>query len=154
MGEQVLTLRGNTALASRQRLLGTHTVYNLEVKGLHNFLVGRQGVVVHNSCFQLVKDFIIREGKLPDHYITKQQAFDLGWVPNQGNLQDIAPGKWIGGDIFHNSEGKLPTKPGRVWREADINYKGGLRGAERLLYSNDGLFYKTVDHYQTFTIVD
>ncbi len=37
-------------LASKEKLPGTHTVYNLEVRELHNFLVGNAGVVVHNSC--------------------------------------------------------------------------------------------------------
>ena len=118
---------------------------------MHNFLVTGVGVVVHNSCFNLVKNFLKREGRLPDNYITKQQARDLGWVPNQGNLDQVAPGKWIGGDVFGNYEGKLPSAPGRIWKEADINYQGGFRGPERLLYSNDGLFYKTTDHYETFT---
>ncbi|OOM15886.1 ribonuclease domain-containing protein [Clostridium saccharobutylicum] len=45
----------------------------------------------------------------------------------------------------------MPDAPGRVWREADINYTSGFRGDERILYSNDGLIYKTSDHYKTFT---
>ena len=30
-------------------------------------------------------------------------------------------------------------------------YGGKKRGAERVLYSSDGLYYYTSDHYQTFT---
>ncbi|MBL4977274.1 hypothetical protein I5F16_12610 [Bacillus halotolerans] len=48
----------------------------------------------------------------------------------------------MGGDIYKNSEKRLP--------EADINYTTGYRGNGRLLYSNDGLIYKTTDHYITF----
>ncbi|WP_374115531.1 hypothetical protein [Bacillus atrophaeus] len=36
-----------------------------------------------------------------------------------------------------------------MWREADINYITGYRGNVRLLYSNDGLIYKTTDHSKT-----
>ena len=62
----------------------------------------------------------------------------------------VAPGKSIGGDIFYNDKKLLPDTPGRVWYEADINYTFGYRGNDRLLYSNDGMFYKTTDHYETF----
>ena len=44
----------------------------------------------------------------------------------------------------------LPDKDGRKWFECDINYEGGFRNAERLVYSNDGLIYYTADHYKTF----
>ena len=53
-------------------------------------------------------------------------------------------------DIYKNREGKLPSAPGRVWHEADINYNKGYRNRERILYSNDGLIFVTYDHYQTF----
>ena len=39
---------------------------------------------------------------------------------------------------------------GRVWYEADINYDGGYRSNDRILYSNDGLIFVTYDHYKTF----
>jgi len=50
IGEEVLTYQGSSKVASKERLLGTHKVYNLEVKDLHNFLAGDVGVVVHNGC--------------------------------------------------------------------------------------------------------
>jgi len=37
-----------------------------------------------------------------------------------------------------------------VWYEADINYTGGARNRERVVYSNDGLVFVTYDHYHTF----
>ncbi|MCL1043680.1 hypothetical protein L2712_18800 [Shewanella marisflavi] len=103
------------------------------------------------NSFDDVSDYIRKNGVLPDNFITKKDARALGWDPKKGNLQDIAPGKSIGGDIFHNSEGGLPSSNGRVWREADINYSSGYRGNDRLLYSSDGLMYKTTNHYKTFT---
>ena len=56
----------------------------------------------------------------------------------------------IGGDYFGNREGLLPEEDGRDYFEADVNYDGGYRGAERLVYSNDGLIYYTDDHYDSF----
>lgn len=102
------------------------------------------------TTFQGVANYIHKYGTLPDNFITKEEAEELGWEPGE-NLWDYAPGKSIGGDIFTNSEGSLPDADGRVWHECDINYHGGHRGSDRLVYSNDGLIYGTSDHYETFT---
>ena len=88
-------------------------------------------------------------GKLPSNFITKDKARKLGW--DGGDLSEYAPGKSIGGDVFGNREGSLPDESGRSWYECDINYNGGSRGAERIVFSNDGLIYYTDDHYETFT---
>jgi len=103
------------------------------------------------NSFDDVAGYIQRNRKLPDNFITKDQARALGWKPQKGNLAEVAPEKSIGGDLFKNTEGKLPLAPGRIWYEADINYSSGFRGDNRILYSNDGLIYKTTDHYSTFT---
>ena len=87
---------------------------------------------------------------LPDNYITKNEAKDLGWVNSKGNLDEVAPGKSIGGDRFGNYEGQLPDKKGRKYFECDIDYKGGYRDSKRIIFSNDGLVYYTEDHYETF----
>lgn len=89
--------------------------------------------------------------KLPSNYITKKKAMELGWKNEEGNLWEVTEQMSIGGDVFGNREGKLPKKDGRKWYECDINYEGGYRGAERIVYSNDGLIYYTNDHYETFT---
>ncbi|NWF55238.1 MAG: ribonuclease [Syntrophaceae bacterium] len=88
--------------------------------------------------------------KLPPKFVTKDQARKLGWNPGS-NLwgYDRLKGKSLGGDLFGNREGKLPNGK-RVWREADLDYKGGKRGSKRIVYSNDGLRMITVDHYKTF----
>ena len=88
--------------------------------------------------------------KLPSYYISKKQARKAGWQDWKGNLNDVLPDKMIGGDIYKNKEGKLPSAPGRVWYEADINYDNGYRNRQRILYSSDGLIFVTYDHYQTF----
>lgn len=95
--------------------------------------------------------YIKTYGCLPRNFITKDDAEDLGWVSSKGNLHDVAPGKSIGGDRFGNREGLLPKASGRQYYECDINYSGGYRGAERIVYSNDGLIFYTADHYESFT---
>ncbi len=50
VGERVLTFKGEATVSSTEKRAGIETVYNLEVKDLHNFLVGDEGVVVHNGC--------------------------------------------------------------------------------------------------------
>lgn len=92
-------------------------------------------------------------GALPSNFITKKEAEALGWKKEQGEageLQNVAPGKSIGGDRFGNYEKLLPEKKGRKYFECDINYAKGTRGAERIIYSDDGLIFYTGDHYKTF----
>ncbi|MED0889909.1 ribonuclease domain-containing protein, partial [Bacillus mycoides] len=101
--------------------------------------------------FDEVAKYVKEHKKLPDNYITKDQAEALGWVNRDGNLHRVAPGKSMGGDIFENRKKQLPDVPGRTWYEADINYISGYRGNDRIVYSSDGLIYKTSDHYKTFT---
>ena len=92
-------------------------------------------------------------GHLPSNYISKTKARQAGWVNTKGNLWDVLPGKSIGGSDYHNDDGLLPDERGRTWKECDVNYEGGYRGAERLVYSNDGLVYYTGDHYESFTLL-
>lgn len=56
----------------------------------------------------------------------------------------------IFGGIYQNKNEHLPSAPGRVWYEADVNYTWGWRGLARILFSNDGLIFVTYDHYLTF----
>lgn len=90
--------------------------------------------------------------KLPANFITKEDAQSLGWPG--GSLLPYAPYKCIGGNKYSNYEGTLPKEKGRQYYECDINTLGALqRGAERLVYSNDGLIYYTPDHYKTFVLL-
>lgn len=99
---------------------------------------------------QDIADYIFAHGTLPDNFLTKNEARQLGWDSSKNYVSDVAPGYSIGGDKFGNYEGLLPDASGRKWYEADANYTAGPRGAERILYSSDGLVYYTNDHYQTF----
>jgi len=94
--------------------------------------------------------YIFEFDKLPPNYITKEEAQDLGWLSHEGNLWEVTEKKSIGGNRFYNREGDLPEQSGRKWYECDVNYEGGYRGAERLVYSDDGLVYYTKDHYESF----
>lgn len=86
--------------------------------------------------------------RLPEKFVTKREAQQAGWRPGRDLWQVPAlRGHSIGGDRFGNREGRLP--PGD-WREADLDYHGGHRGAKRLLFSRQGERRVTVDHYQTF----
>ena len=102
--------------------------------------------------FVAVVETVRETGRLPADYVTKNEAETLGWRPGS-DLCDAAPGRVIGGDRFFNREGRLPDTDGRVWFEADLDFACGRRGAKRLIFSNDGLIYVTVDHYESFTEV-
>lgn len=92
-------------------------------------------------------------GELPPNYLTKNEARDLGWVSSEGNLWEIGYGLCIGGDVFGNREKLLPNQSGRTWYECDVNYDGGYRGGERIVFATDGLIYYTGDHYESFTLL-
>ena len=99
---------------------------------------------------QEVADYLHVYGHLPDNFITKNEAKKLGWDNQAGNLDKVAPDMSIGGDLFGNREGLLPEKDGRKYYECDVNYEGGYRNGERIIYSNDGLIFYTADHYKSF----
>jgi ribonuclease T1 len=89
--------------------------------------------------------------RLPSKFVTKKQAKEQGWTPGKDLWSMPAlRGCSMGGDRFGNREGRLPR--GR-WREADLDYRGGHRGSKRLIFSDDGRRFVTVDHYRTFTEV-
>ena len=95
-----------------------------------------------------VAEYIYLYGELPENFITKKEAGKMGWESSEGNLWEVAPGMSIGGDYFGNYEGLLPEGN---YRECDINYDGGYRGAERIIYGDDGSVWYTDDHYESFT---
>ena len=97
-----------------------------------------------------VAAYIHEFGTLPGNFVSKTKARKAGWDPATGNLDDVLPGKSIGGGEFYDDDDALPDAPGRTWTECDVNYHGGRRGPERIVFSNDGLIYYTADHYQTF----
>ncbi|MBQ6400893.1 MAG: ribonuclease [Firmicutes bacterium] len=93
-----------------------------------------------------VTAYLLAYGRLPDNYITKDEARQLGW--EGGSLERYAPGMCIGGDRFGNYEGLLPEGE---YQECDIDTLGKEnRGPKRLVFSDEAIYY-TDDHYGSFT---
>ena len=126
-------------------LAGTITVdaafYDVEEDGWYDSM---EEVAIYLTFFE----------KLPDNYLTKKEAQALGWQSSKGNLWKVAEGCSIGGDRFGNYEKLLPDAKGRKWTECDIDFDGGYRGGERIVFSNDGLIYYTGDHYESFDEIE
>lgn len=95
-----------------------------------------------------VISYVKQNHKLPDYYITKNEARKQGWNPSRGNLCEVLPGRAIGGDKFSNREGNLPK--GEQYFEADVNYNCGNRNADRIVFTKDGDVYLTKNHYKSF----
>ena len=91
--------------------------------------------------------------RLPDNYVTKDEAEDAGW--SGGNVERYTgEGTAIGGSYFGNREGLLPKARGRSYTECDIDTVGeNSRGSKRIVFSNDGLVYYTDDHYESFELL-
>lgn len=111
--------------------------------------------ILENEYYTTKEDvslYLYTYGVLPDNFITKKEAGKLGW--KGGGLDAYMDGYCIGGDKFGNYEGNLPEKEGRQYYECDIGtMHQDSRGAQRLVYSNDGLIYYTQDHYTTFELL-
>ncbi|MBE6005805.1 MAG: hypothetical protein E7238_01355 [Sarcina sp.] len=123
-----------------------------EEKSYEEQYSGSGGQIDENGIYTTAEDvalYIHTYGRLPGNFMTKKEARNKGW--SGGSLEKYAPGMCIGGDRFGNYEKVLPE--GR-YRECDINTLGKKkRGAERLIYSDDGRIYYTSDHYETFTLL-
>lgn len=81
---------------------------------------------------------------LPDNYVTKNEAHNMGW--DGGNPYEEI-GFYIGGDYFGNREKKLPEDR---YYECDVDYTDSSRGPRRLVYTDEGTVYYTEDHYNSF----
>ncbi len=89
------------------------------------------------------------KGLLPEYYITPDELETLGWESGK-RVSKFTDGKMFFKGIYDNDDLHLPQKPERIWYEADINYTGGKRKKQRIVWSNDGLIFVTYDHYETF----
>lgn len=87
--------------------------------------------------------------ELPLNYITKKEAEKRGW--QGGSVEDYVEDAAIGGDYFGNYEGLLPEDD---YKECDIDtYHYKNRGSRRLIYTDDGKYYYTGNHYESFAEV-
>lgn len=96
----------------------------------------------------IVVQYVKQNHRLPEYYITKSKARNMGWNPSQGNLCEVLPGKAIGGDKFSNREGYFPK--GVEYFEADLNYICGHRQTDRMIFTKNGEVWVTHNHYKTF----
>ena len=94
--------------------------------------------------------YIHTYGRVPSNFVSKTKARNAGWVAEEGNLQDVLPGMCIGGGGWHNDDQVMPGEDWDQWYECDINYDGGFRGAERLVFSDNGMIFYTPDHYESY----
>ena len=121
IGEQVKTKFGSITVISKKNLQSFEEVYNLEVKGLHNFLVSKSKVVVHNTCFiknlsdlpeLSVKPIALTDIQIPPEYFT-----------NMAGIFENAQGK----KIIKIEDPKPWQYPNNTWIDFVIMENGELR---------------------------
>ena len=112
---------------------------------------------VEESGLYTTKDsvaaYLCKFDKLPSNYVGKNEGQSL-YESKTGNIFEkwnfnpwTTIGVMIGGDVFENSKGLLPSGN---YHEADVDYSAKNRGTKRLIYQSDCVIYYTADHYETF----
>lgn len=103
--------------------------------------------VTENGIYNTMEEvgaYLYLYHKLPSNYVTKSQ-FKKSNYTSQNKLS-------VGGDYFGNYEGLLPK--GKPYTECDINYRGGNRNSQRIVFSSkDWTIFYTSDHYDSFSIL-
>lgn len=112
---------------------------------------------VEESGLYTTKDsvaaYLCKFDKLPNNYVGKNEGKSLyesktGKTFDKWNFNPWTTiGVMIGGDVFENREGLLPSGS---YHEADVDYSAKNRGTKRLIYQSDCVIYYTADHYETF----
>ncbi len=112
---------------------------------------------VEESGLYTTKDsvaaYLCKFDKLPSNYVGKNEGQSL-YESKTGNTFEkwnfnpwTTIGVMIGGDVFDNREGLLPSGG---YHEADVDYSAKNRGTKRLIYQSDCVIYYTADHYESF----
>lgn len=112
---------------------------------------------VEESGLYTTKDsvaaYLCKFDKLPSNYVDKNEGKSLyesktGKTFEKWNFNPWTTiGVMIGGDVFENREGLLPSGS---YHEADVDYSAKNRGTKRLIYQSDCVIYYTANHYETF----
>ena len=125
---------------------------NLQVASLSNcFVIGMDGKQSE------VGDSNGRSGKSLIGELMRN-VMPIAYIP--GKNSDIFKDQFVWNDVQENTklvfiddvlqnfnfEFLFPNITG----DWSVNYKGGRRGADRIVFSNDGLIFVTYDHYETF----
>jgi hypothetical protein len=149
LGAALLLTSGLAALAGPSVCGLPQTVEGPEDPALADF--ARAEHLEFVAAFVAVVDALEATGRLPDCYLDKRRAEARSWHGGE-DLWDIVPGAAIGGDRYQNRNGALPAQYDGRYREADLDYAGGHRGADRLLYVEAApgrwLVWVTLDHYR------
>lgn len=112
---------------------------------------------VEESGLYTTKDsvaaYLCKFDKLPSNYVGKNVGISLYELETGNTFSKWNFNPWttlgvmIGGDVFDNREGLLPSGS---YHEADVDYSAKNRGTKRLIYQSDCVIYYTADHYETF----
>ncbi len=91
-----------------------------------------------------VAAYLVYFGTLPCNYITQEEARDFGWEEGE-DLWLSAPGYSLGGDPYPDEAGLFSAQEYlsalSPFLECDLNYQGGERGRERLIWNEFSLWY-------------
>ena len=91
-----------------------------------------------------VAAYLVYFGTLPCNYITREEARDFGWEEGE-DLWLSAPGYSLGGDPYPDEAGLFSAQEYlsdlSPFLECDLNYQGGERGRERLIWNEFSLWY-------------
>lgn len=89
-------------------------------------------------------------GRLPENYITEEEARALGWTG--GSVEAVAPGCTLGGDVFEDVEA-LPFQT-LDYFVCDVDGEGQEeRGTKRLVYESDMNYIYYTEDGETFQLI-
>ena len=77
IGERLQTAEGAISIVSLEKVRGLHRVYNLEVEGGHEYLVGEARVRAHNSCFRSPKKVRFSQDSIDSKFTDGSKLSDL-----------------------------------------------------------------------------
>lgn len=146
MGGILIMFAFNYFSGKKDKSLAPSVFGNTE--NLKNGTQNLTGEISEITKAETVINYVKSNRKLPDFYLTKNEAKKAGWIPSKQNLCEVLPGKAIGGDNFGNREKLLPQN--NQYFEADVNYNCGNRTADRIVYTKNGDVYLSTDHYKSF----
>lgn len=139
--DEIERISSNSEKATSSSSVATKSIYEaVEESGLY-------------TTKDSVAAYLCKFDKLPSNYVGKNEGQSL-YESKTGNTFEkwnfnpwTTLGVMIGGDVFDNREGLLPSGS---YHEADVDYSAKNRGTKRLIYQSDCVIYYTADHYETF----
>ena len=92
VGERLQTAEGAVAVEALEKVRGEHRVYNLEVEGDHEYLVGEAGVRAHNTCVLDDEIIVFGSNNKPGNFKLRPGVDDrpIGGVTAPGKSGSIA----------------------------------------------------------------